>query len=396
MKKKILFISWDGAQTSYAEGLFMPIFSEIQNQSNFEFHYIQFSNARPEKIKLIRQAAKNLNICYTHKQTSVFKPATVSQITTLLGGYRKIDKYIRNNEIDYLFPRSYFPAFMVNKLKHINIPIIYDADGLPADERVDFHGLSKNSLRYKFCLHEEKRILECAKHVFTRSEKSINVHLDRNPLLNSNKFSVITNGRNINFFSYSEYYRKEKRKELDVNSDEKLFVYAGSLGRQYGWDEMVQIIQSIYATNKIKWLILTGDVQFVKKNLPKELEHITSYFRVPFQDVPKYLSASDVAFAIRQPSFSMQGVFPIKLGEYFLMGLPTIASKGIGDTDIFIKDAPNSFLFDHNDSKIVEKVISWYGEVKGNDCSDAISIFGKKNFSIQSSAQEYLKHLNKI
>ena len=34
--KNILFITWDGPQTSYMEGLFMPIFNEIQLQSNYK------------------------------------------------------------------------------------------------------------------------------------------------------------------------------------------------------------------------------------------------------------------------------------------------------------------------------------------------------------------------
>ena len=62
--KNLLFITWDGPQTSYMEGLFMPIFHEIAQQADFQFHVIQFTWADETKIRQTQNAAEKLGIKY--------------------------------------------------------------------------------------------------------------------------------------------------------------------------------------------------------------------------------------------------------------------------------------------------------------------------------------------
>ena len=50
--KNVLFMTWDGPQTSYMEGLFMPILSEVQNRTNYKIHVIQFTWGSQERIAL--------------------------------------------------------------------------------------------------------------------------------------------------------------------------------------------------------------------------------------------------------------------------------------------------------------------------------------------------------
>src|SRR5690606_31076769 len=69
--------------------------------------------------------------------------------------------------------------------------------------------------------------------------------------------------------------------------------------------------------------------------------------KVPVSEVSDYLNAADLGFGLRQPTYSMQGVAPIKLGEYLLTGLPVIASKGIGDTTEILHAFDDCFLYDH-------------------------------------------------
>ncbi len=94
-----------------------------------------------------------------------------------------------------------------------------------------------------------------------------------------------------------------------------------------------------------KFLIFSGNPEFVTAKIPDAMRNNIVVKSVPFVEVPQYLAAADIAFAIRKPTFSMQGVAPIKLGEYLLMGLPTIASAGIGDTETLLEGVPGTFLF---------------------------------------------------
>ena len=102
-----------------------------------------------------------------------------------------------------------------------------------------------------------------------------------------------------------------------------------------------------------------------------------------------------MAFAIRQPKFSMQGVAPIKLGEYLLMGIPTIASAGIGDSEALMKQVPNSFLFHHDKPGAIDDALSFVENLSEVN-HQKIRECGIAFFSIEKSAESYTLALNKI
>ena len=394
--KKILFITWDGPQTSYMEGLFMPILSTVQDKSNYEIHVVQFIWASDSQIAITKNEAAKLNIKFT-AHPIIRKPiATIGSIISLYKGISFLKKYIINNNIDIVMPRSTMPSIMVNRIKKKNFKIIFDADGLPIDERVDFSGLLTTSKQYKFFKNEENKMLFNADAVITRSQKAIDIHLKTIGNNFSEKFSVVLNGRNLNFFVPNSELRNSTRKELNISEKEKVFVYCGSLGPQYGWNEMITIFQEYLKINSnSKFLILTGNTEFAKERIQDDISTKIILKTVPFEEVPKYLCVADIAFAIREPKFSMQGVAPIKLGEYLLMGLPTIASSGIGDSEVLINIVPNCFLFKHNDKNNINTAVNF---IKNLDTTENLKIreFGVNYFSIEKSADSYIHSFNKL
>lgn len=394
--KNILFITWDGPQTSYMEGLFMPILSEVQNKAEYKIHIIQFTWGTKERIAITQKKAAALDIIYTAKIISRKPVASLGSLLTMYTGIGFLGKYIKKNKIDIVMPRSTMPSVMVNRLPKGNFQILFDADGLALEERVDFSGLKRTSRQYRFFKHEENKMLHQADGVITRSNKSIAIHLKTLNGKDPEKFSLVFNGRNIDDFKSDATTRAEVRSELKVENYAKLFVYCGSLGPQYGWNEMLAIFQKFQQNNATaKFLILTGNIEFAQERIPQEIKPNTILKKVPFEAVPKYLSAADVAFALREPKFSMQGVAPIKLGEYFLMGIPTIASAGIGDTEELLKTAPNAFLFHHNDPNNISDAVAFVSHLE-NVNHDKIREFGINFFSIEKSAESYIKALQKL
>lgn len=396
MSANILFITWDGSQTSYMEGLFMPILSEVQTQSDYVFHVVQFTWATPEKIDIAQKAAQKLNIIYTPR-TIVRKPlAVLGNLFTLYKGILFFKKYIKENNITIVMPRSTMPTVMVNRIPKKNFKVVFDADGLPLEERIDFSGLSRNSKQYRFLKNEENKMLVRADVVLTRSEDAVKIHLETVNYKKPEKFSVVLNGRNTNFFKPNTSEREKKRKELHIDIQTKVFVYCGSLGAQYCWEEMTAIFRKYHEKNQnALFLILTGNVAFANERIPKDLKEFIMVKTVPFAEVPNYLSVADLAFAIREPKLSMRAIAPIKLGEYLLMGIPTIASVGIGDTEQIIKGIPNCFLFDHQSSFRVEQAVEFI-EGLGETNFEEIRNYALPYFSIDKSAESYCIALNKL
>ncbi|MDI1256585.1 MAG: hypothetical protein PSV16_10830 [Flavobacterium sp.] len=394
--KKILFITWDGPQTNYMEGLFMPIFNEIQQQSQYRFHIIQFTWADETQINHIKIAADNFGIAYS-KKTIVRKPnATLGSLITVFKSVHFLKKYIRKHNIDIVMPRSTMPAMMLNRLKTQNFKLLFDADGFPLEERVDFASLSKVSKQYQFLKKEETLILNKADGVITRSEKASAIHLQTLTNKKPEKFNVVFNGRNADFFKPNAAMKKDTRAALAIPDDAIVFVYCGSLGAQYGWDEMIAVFTNYHDLNENSYfIILTGNPEFAQERIPPGLQEFLIITKIPFLDVPKYLAIADFAFAIREPKWSMQGVAPIKLGEYLLMGIPTIASAGIGDTDKILNTIDSCFLFRHDDNDNISKALQFI-EYKKIAVNENIRNAAMHYFSLDESAKSYIKALDKL
>lgn len=444
--KNLLFITWDGPQTSYIEGLFMPIFQEIAKQGDYKFHVVQFTWADAQKIAHTKAAANQMGIIYTAWPVLRKPNVSIGSLLTVLTSSAKIKKYIRENNIHIVMPRSTFPAMIVNQ---INFPfasrvffpfrglrgsalfpfrglrgasffpfrglrgsaffpfrglrggkvpfrgfrgkLIFDADGLPIEERIDFAGLKKESFQYKLMKSAETKMLKSADAVITRSQKAIDIHIDHIGESYRSKFSVVFNGRDKNLFAYNPEWREKVRKELGLK-DELLFVYAGSLGPQYCLNEMLEMFKAYAQKHLAKFLILTGNTEFAEQNIPTELKAHVILKSVPAEKVSFYLNGGDLAFGLRKPTFSMQGVAPIKLGEYLLCGLPVIASKGIGDTEKILENFEECYLYDHSIGLLpqIEHIKNFVEK----------AIFANRNkiaqkaqhyFSLEAAAESYLK-----
>lgn len=393
---KILFITWDGPQTSYMEGLFMPIFNEISKTENIEFHVLQFTWANEEKIKQIKETAASLGIHYTVAAVYRKPLAVLGSLLTIFKGIFTIRNYIKKHGIDIVMPRSTMPAVMVNRLRLKNVRVLFDADGLPLEERVDFSGLSKESKQYRWLKKEETKLLINADSVITRSQKAIGIHLKAIGEKYQSKFSVVFNGRNSEFFQPNVANKLAMKEQLGYSPNDRVFVYCGSLGPQYGWEEMIAIFEEYCKKNShSRFLILTGNKEFAEDRIPVVLRKNVKVLSVAFIDVPKYLNVADVAFAIRKPMFSMMGVAPIKLGEYLLMGLPTIASAGIGDTEIILNELDDCFIFDHSDNLRFEKVSNYLNHLEFAQNSKIREV-GMRYFSLERSAKSYIESIRKL
>ncbi len=142
---------------------------------------------------------------------------------------------------------------------------------------------------------------------------------------------------------------------------------------------LVNVMEVSIPNNPAKFLILTGNIEFAENNLPDTLKSKSIIMSLPFEKIPEYLNISDIAFAIRDPKSSMMGVAPIKLGEYLLMDLPTIASAGIGDTDEILLSLSSCFIFDHKKNDSVERAVEFCINLK-NTNSGIIRNFGVSFF----------------
>jgi hypothetical protein len=396
---RILFITWDGPQASYMEGLFMPIFNEIiKKQPQIEFHILQFTWNNASRIKQIENEASKYGFVYNNFNVIKKTGALLGSIITVLKGARAISRYIIKNKIDVVIPRSTMPAIMINMImsRHSRVKIIFDADGLPLEERIEEGSLTRGSIVYKLLRAQEKLMIKHADSVLVRAQYAIDYHIAKEKHLKKDKFFIVTNGRNPAVYNFRENERTKIRKQLNISDSTLLIIYIGSLGNKYSLKEMVELYEKI--KNKkadSKFLILSPSVEYINSRLSRAQIAGLIIKTVTFAEVNQYLSAADLAFSLINQSLSMRSVAATKLGEYFLAGLPVIATSKIGDADYYLKDKDFCFLLNDYSETELEAGAHWATSNSFYD-RDALNLFGRNYFSIEASAQFYLSALNYI
>lgn len=336
---RVLFVTWDGPNSFYLESLFLPIFKLLLNRG-IAFHIVQFTWADKSERARLKNALEDQGV--TYQSISVIRrPLSAGSLATTFFGARHIKRAIRRLQIDIVMPRSTLPAMSsILALKdYPDVGLLFDADGLPHDERVDFGEMSPYSIAYRLLRDFEVLAVRRADAVLTRSRKAIDILVARGGAgVNPGKFKVVTNGRDENLFKPAlQDERSEVRRSLSFEDDAPLLVYVGSsIQGKYCGREIFEFFRTVYAYRHDARLLLLTSSMREADFLLKEFEELRPFCHIKHvlsENVPRYLSACDLGLVLIHPKFSMQAVAAIKLGEYLLCGLPVLASSGIGDSD---------------------------------------------------------------
>ncbi len=398
---KILFVSWDGPQVTYLEGLFLPIFSALRAHG-IEFHVLQFTWADRSSIQRTRAVYEAAGVGY--QSVRVWRrPKALGAVLTAWWGARQIARAIRRFGIEAVMPRSILPAFATLLARGIgSTPIVFDADGLAIDERVDFAGESTLTLRYRAMREIEVEAVRRAAVVLTRTARAAGVlHARAGAGTSADKFHVVGNGRDPNqFHPFDQTARERVRTRLGIPLEAPLLVHAGSLGEQYCPTQMLQLFASVLRRRSdARLLVLSRDGESLLKlavqmGLPAGALTVIA---LQSEQVPEYLACADFGLALRMPGFSMQGVAPIKLGEYLLCGVPVVVSNVIANAELI--DATTGMRIDGVESAALEQAADWIADKVLQDRDGfrqrCISL-GRASFSLEQSVQAYVGALSSI
>jgi len=362
---RLLFVTWDGPQVAYLESLYMPVFARLAVRGH-TVHVLQFTWADAARRDAIARACERGGA--TYRSAAVLRrPVAVGGLATALLGARHVAREIERHRIDVVMPRSTLPALATTRaLRQCNsrVRMLLDADGLPHDERVDFGGWSADGVAYRLLRDLEASAVRRADVVLTRSRRASEILAARaGPGIDAQRFVVVGNGRDPSRFTPGTADgRRATRERLGVAADVPLLVYAGSIGTQYCVPQMLAFLRRVRARRPdTRLLLLTGSPEEARGYLDAapDLQPATIVRRVPADEVPALLAAADLGLAMREPSFSMQAVAPIKLGEYLLCGLPVLATRAIGDSESLLPDHVGCLLDTHA-APALDSAAAWF------------------------------------
>jgi glycosyltransferase involved in cell wall biosynthesis len=382
---KCLFITWDGPQVSYLEGLFLPIFEGLAEHGH-EFYILQFTWAEPERVAAADAFCRAAGVKYRAVRIRRWL-GPIGPLVTAIRGAKHIRKAVRDWQIDTLMPRSLMPALATLAMRDVKgLRVIFDADGFSADEKVDFDGLSPRGLSYRILRDIEAQITRISDTVLTRTQAAIPILQARAGAgTDPSKYFVVTNGRSITPFHTSH-------NNLDVSRD-PVICYVGSIGAKYCPETMLAVACAVRERlPNLEFKVFTGDGGNMERAIAKSSISDPSWItidRVNPQDLQAHLAGCDVALSFLKPAFSTRGVIPTKLGDYLLAGLPIIGSEGVGNTQPLI-DAGVFFASDGNN---LDDIANWVSEIVMKDrprLRDACRSIGEAQFSVPESVTRYL------
>ncbi len=339
----ILFITWDGPQVNYLESLFVPIFRGLQHRGGVHFHVLQFTWGDAASIERSRGECERAGISYRAVRIRRW-PKALGALITAVEGARHVRTAMRRHAIDAVMPRSVLPGLATLLAVRLqDCPIVFDADGLPLDERVDFAGQSPSSVAHRMQRDIEWQVVGRAAIVLTRTAAGAQILQARAGAgVDAGKFHVVSNGRDAEqFHPQDARARRAMRERLGIPHAAILLVYAGSLGSQYCIDEMLVVFEQVrQRCPDARLLVLSATTEVLEYALSRSTVPPASVIMrsVPSDAVPAHLACADLGLALRRRSFSMQAVAPIKLGEYLLCGLPVLATAGVGDAHVLSTD----------------------------------------------------------
>jgi glycosyltransferase involved in cell wall biosynthesis len=397
---KLLFLTWDGPGTTYHETLFMPLLDAARRPGDTVEH-VQLTWDADERTGRLERLAPSMGMTFRAwpvPRSGLRWLAPVVLLRLSIWTARRI----RAGEVDTVLARSTLPAaatLLARRLAGDRFDFVFDADGLEADEKVEFGAWSSRGPAYKLFAFIERTAVRRAAVVLVRTGRAATI-LQARAKVPASRFEVVSNGKDAaEYEPLTERERLQIRADLGVGNREPLLVYVGSIGPQYRLDLMVATVAKLLDRHpEARWLVITPEqhqkqVQAACANLPAGSVII---LEAAPSAVPRYLAAADLGLAYRSPTRSQQAVAPIKVGEYLLCGVPVVSSRGVGDLDRLARERA---LLAVDDEDAPARVVTWLIDeimVDREGYRDDARRLGMAEFSLERGADDYRRAFDRL
>jgi glycosyltransferase involved in cell wall biosynthesis len=302
-----------------------------------------------------RLAAKGITWHYLpyHKRPSL--PATLYDIAR---GARLASRLVRAHDIKIIHARGHVPALMGALVKHRvrGVQMLFDIRGFMPEEYTDAGLWPEGGWLYRGVKRVERFLFASSDAFVVLTEKARQILFPGCDDVDKQRRPIEVIPCCVDFKRYEAadaVTRDELRRQLNL-SGRRVIVYVGSFGGWYMTDEMARFLAVAHREDPQTYsLILTqSEAAMVSARLKSLGIGDQDFFvgRVPPEEVPRYLRASDVAVSFIKPCYSKLSSSPTKIAEYLAGGLPVITNAGVGDVDSVIEgDRVGVVLDDLND-----------------------------------------------
>jgi len=334
-KKKGLFILHEGINSTIFNSQVLEHVSKM-NDKDFDFEILSF-NTEPELWITSIENKEKLHYTNPGINIHLIKSINIYYPFAFIFHVFQLIVFLRKNKVKYSFihSRSDYTQFIVLISKYFHkLNSIWDCRGDSISE-LKF-AISKNSIFHKiygyiyivpffrYILFKNKRK---SNHIIFVSDLLMDTILKNKKSFYS--FDIIPCLVNDKLFLFDNNLREEMREKFKIKSNQKVFVYSGSMVGYQSFDLHIEFYKKILSDNNNFLFILTNHIQIARSyfhNFDNERIIIKS---VNFLQVNDYYNLADFGILIRSNNLLNRVASPTKFGEYCLTGLKVIMNKNV-------------------------------------------------------------------
>ncbi len=340
----ILYLTYDGLSDPLGQSQVIPYLRGWRKMGHEITIMSSEKKTRPELIESISKMLKEEGI--TWKNISYTKsPPVLSTVFDILRMRRYCKRLLKESKYDIVHCRSYVPALIGEHLKkQSGLKFIFDMRGFYADERIDGDIWNQNLLVYRwiyrFFKRKEARFLSCADYTICLTDsakKEIETwrSIPNRPV----PIEVIPCCVDTDYFHPDRIDHQQRTKvaeELGITDNDLVLSYLGAVGTWYMLDEMLDFFkQLLIRYPNAKFLFITHEQKdlIIKKLNAKGIppDRLIIH-KADHEQVPTYLSLSNLSIFFIKPVYSKMASSPAKMGEILSMGIPILCNSDVGDT----------------------------------------------------------------
>lgn len=338
----ILFINYWGINDGLTQGASLPSIDTLNKNDKVE-KIIFITIERNGKVTWDNSFVKVTHVPF-YSVSWYF--SILNKFDDYLSFPNKINQLCEEQKVDYIIARGASAgnlAYLVHRKN--KLPFIVESFEPHADYMHDGGVWGKKSIKYGIQKKLESKQKKYAKGLVTVSSHYKN-KLDLEGVKN---VFVARCPVHYSFFD-----------NLNIEKDRKNVtgIYVGKFGDIYYREEVIPLFESCYQYfDNFRLIIATPQNDDFIHRLRKEfpLAEINSF---EHKEIPNLLAQASFGFATIRQSKIRKYCSPIKVGEYWALGLPVLLTKDVGDDADILKRTELGAVFDIKNQESVQKALN--------------------------------------
>ncbi len=328
-----------------------------------------------------------------------------ANLIDLFVGFFVASYLIIKNRVKVIHARASIPAIIgLLTSKLLSVKFVYDRRGTMVGDfvdSVDKANVFKYRIFTKLLDKLEQKILRSADSVIVLSE--IMADILRKRRLNKNgkeNIKVIPCCVDLDRFNVNLDRDKGLLKKYGLE-DKFIFLYLGSLGTCYKFNEMLKFFRlAKKEINNAHFLILTQtDRRIAEELIAKSNFDFRDFtiLSVEPEDVSKYIILSNVALIFIKQTFSKLACCPTKVAECLACGIPLIISSEMGDVRTIVNQNKIGVVVENFSDAEYKVKIQEYLKIKQDETlAQRCFQIAKERFSLNMGIERYREVYNHI